>query len=178
MENDRLHSDNTKHDEIVTSENEKPLKGIISALKARPNLLRILAILAVIAILTNLIVFREQIGNLDKETLEPYSYLGAFLINLIAAASIFLPVPGILVIASLGELYNPYLIGLAGGAGAALGELTGYLAGYSGQTIAEHHRLYPRFEKWMKRRGSLAIFIFSAIPNPFFDIIGAGAGIL
>ncbi len=178
MENDNLPSNNTNHDKIATSASNKPLTGKIRALLAQMTPLRVLAALAVIAIVATIIVFREQIGDLDKETLEPYGYLGAFLINLIAAASIFLPVPGILVIAGLGEMFNPYLIGLAGGAGAALGELTGYLAGYSGQTIAENHRLYPRLEKWMRRRGSLVIFIFSALPNPFFDIVGAGAGVL
>ena len=145
---------------------------------SRTAWLRILALLLVIAIIATIIVFREQIANLDKETLEPYSYLGAFLVNFIASASIFLPVPGILVIASLGELYNPFLIGLAGGAGAALGEITGYLAGYSGQSLVENRAFYPRFKRWMKRGGPFIIFIFSAIPNPFFDIVGAGAGIL
>jgi len=178
MENDNLPSDNANHDKITTSASKNPSTGKIRALLAQMTPLRVLAALVVIAIVATIIVFREQIGNLDKETLEPYSYLGAFLVNLIASASIILPVPGILVIAGLGELYNPFLIGLAGGAGAALGEITGYLAGYSGQTIAENHRLYPRLEKWMKRRGSLVIFISSAVPNPLFDIVGAGAGVL
>jgi len=156
----------------------KPLSKKFRWFSSRTARLRILALLAVIVIITTIVVFWEPISQLDKETLEPYGYLGAFLVNFIASASIFLPVPGILVIAGLGELYNPFLVGLAGGAGAALGEITGYLAGYSGQSLVENRTFYPRFEKWMKRRGPLVIFIFSAIPNPLFDIVGAGAGIL
>ena len=135
--------------------------------------LRILILLIVAGITSCVFVYRGQIMDLQG-----YGYLGAFLISLIAAATVILPVPGIVLIAALGSAYNPVLIGLAAGGGAALGEITGYMAGYSGQVVVENSRVYQRLEKWMKRRGLIVIFLFSLVPNPFFDLAGAVAGIL
>ena len=143
------------------------------AFLSRKLYLRILAILAVIAITATIFVFRDQVADL-----EAYGYLGAFLISLITSATIFLPVPGIVLIAGLGASFDPVLIGLAAGAGSALGELTGYMAGFSGQVVFENSRFYPRLERWMRRRGFIAITVLSFVPNPFFDVAGATAGAL
>ena len=143
------------------------------AFLSRKLYLRILAILVVIAITAAIFVLRDQV-----EGLETYGYLGAFLISLITTATIILPVPGIVLIAALGARFDPILIGLAAGAGSALGEITGYMAGFSGQLVFENNRFYPRLEQWMKRRGLIVIFVLSFVPNPFFDLAGATAGAL
>jgi len=143
------------------------------AFLSRKLYLRILAILAVIAITATIFVFRDQVADL-----EAYGYLGAFLISLITSATIILPVPGIVLIAALGSAYDPVLIGLAAGAGSALGEITGYMAGFSGQVVFENSRFYPRLEQWMRRRGLIVILVLSFVPNPFFDVAGATAGAL
>lgn len=135
--------------------------------------LRILLILVVVAITTLAFVYRGRVA--DLETL---GYLGAFLVALISSATIFLPVPGIALIYALGQTLNPVLLGLVAGAGSALGEITGYMAGYSGQAVIENNRHYARLERWMKRRGWVVIFLLSFVPNPFFDIAGAIAGAL
>ena len=67
---------------------------------------------------------------------------------------------------------------LAAGAGAALGELTGYLAGFSGQPVIQRVDIYQRMVQWLKKNGALSILLFAAIPNPFFDLSGAAAGAL
>jgi uncharacterized membrane protein YdjX (TVP38/TMEM64 family) len=67
-------------------------------------------------------------------------------------------------------------VGLAAGAGAAIGELIGYLAGYSGQGLVQDSPAYGRIAPWVNRWGALAIFVFAAIPNPFFDVAGIAAG--
>lgn len=140
---------------------------------SRKLFLRVLILLIVVGITSCVFIYRGQITDLQG-----YGYLGAFLISLIAAATVILPVPGIVLIAALGSAYNPVLIGLAAGGGAALGEITGYMAGYSGQVVVENSRVYQRLEQWMKRRGLIVIFFFSLVPNPFFDLAGAVAGIL
>jgi uncharacterized membrane protein YdjX (TVP38/TMEM64 family) len=33
-------------------------------------------------------------------------------------------------------------------------------------------------ERWMKRRGSIVIFVLAFVPNPLFDLAGAAAGAL
>lgn len=158
-------------DVALAGEQQETLGG--RAFLSRKLYLRILTILAVIAITATVFVFRDQVADL-----ETYGYLGAFLIALVTSATIILPVPGIVLIGALGAAYDPVLIGLAAGAGSALGEITGYMAGFSGQVVFENSRFYPRLERWMTRRGFIAITVLSFVPNPFFDVAGATAGAL
>ncbi|MBM3157255.1 MAG: VTT domain-containing protein [Chloroflexi bacterium] len=134
---------------------------------------RILAILFVVGVSASIFVFRDKVANLEE-----YGYLGAFLISLLSCATIILPIPGIALIFALGDTYNPFLIGLAAGAGSALGEISGYMAGYSGQVVIKNNKTYLRLEEWMKRRGAIVIFVLSFVPNPLFDLAGAAAGVL
>ena len=112
------------------------------------------------------------------EELEAYGYLGAFLVSAISAATIVVPVPGLIVIFTLGAMLNPWLVGLISGLGGTLGELTGYLLGYSGGAAIKNMKVYQRLEDWMKRWGGITILVLAAIPNPVFDIAGAVAGAL
>lgn len=107
-----------------------------------------------------------------------YGYAGAFIISLAGNASIIFPVPAVAAAYALGGILNPFLIGILSGAGMTLGELTGYLAGYSGAGLARKSRFFLRMSGWMRRHGSVAIFLTALIPNPFFDVIGATAGAL
>lgn len=103
-------------------------------------------------------------------------YLGAFVAMLLGNATLVLPAPGLLVVFALGSTLNPLLVGILGGFGATLGELTGYLTGYSGVGIMEHNTVSNRIHRWMDRSGVLTIFVLSIIPNPFFDLAGIFAG--
>ncbi len=73
-------------------------------------------------------------------------------------------------------MLNPWLVGLMSGLGEPIGELTAYMAGYSGRVALENRGFYVRMTNWMERRGTLVLFLFSAIPNWFFDIAGIVAG--
>ncbi len=68
-------------------------------------------------------------------------------------------------------------MGLAGGAGAGIGEITGSGVGYSGRGIVERSKMYNRMEGWVRRWGALAIFILSIVPF-FFDLVGIAVGVL
>ena len=134
---------------------------------------RILAILVVIALTVFIYSVRDQ-----AEELQQYGYLGIFIIAFMTNATVFLPAPGIAVVFAMGAIFNPIFIALAAGAGGALGELSGYLAGFSGQAIVDHTNLYERFHKWIEKHGFLAILTLAALPNPFFDVAGVAAGML
>ena len=67
-------------------------------------------------------------------------------------------------------------MGLVGGTAAALGETTGYLAGYSGSTMAAKWRMYPRVAIWVDRWGGLTIFVLAVLPGPLIDLAGIAAG--
>jgi membrane protein DedA with SNARE-associated domain len=115
----------------------------------------------------------------DKaQQLAVYGYPGIFLLSFLAYATVFLPAPGVAVIFTMGAVFNPLFVALVAGTGAALGELTGYLAGFSSQPAMERIKIYQRMVDWIKKYGAIAILLLSAIPNPFFDVTGAAAGAL
>jgi uncharacterized membrane protein YdjX (TVP38/TMEM64 family) len=141
--------------------------------RAGPVLLRVIILLAVIGITILIYVFRDQ-----AQQLKGLGYLGIFLLSILANATIILPAPGIALVFSWGAVFNPALVALAAGAGSSLGELSGYLAGFSGQKVAERSRLVMKLEEWMRKYGGVIIFLLALIPNPFFDIGGMIAGAL
>ncbi len=134
---------------------------------------RICAIIFVVALTVFLYLYRSKVQQLGA-----WGYPGIFLVSILANATIILPVPGILITSAMGAIFNPFWVAVAAGTGAALGELTGYLAGFSGQGIIENRKWYERFERWMKKYGDLTIFVLAIIPNPLFDIAGMTAGAL
>jgi membrane protein YqaA with SNARE-associated domain len=62
------------------------------------------------------------------------------------------------------------------GIGESMGEITGYTAGFSGREALDNKQRYTRIKGWMRRRGTLVLFLFSAIPNLFFKLVGVSAG--
>ncbi len=141
------------------------------------NFIPLLALLLVIAITVGIFYFYKQYPD-RVDRLKGYGYLGAFLISLTLNATIILPAGNILILSVLGAaLPSAIVVGLAGGAGAAIGEITGYMAGYSGRGLAERSKVYNRVEGWMRRWGALTIFILSVVPF-VFDLAGIAAGVL
>ena len=140
---------------------------------AKPTLrwTSIAAVLASIVITLGVVAFSDQIARFEE-----LGYLGAFLIMLVGSATIILPAPAFVFVFALGGTLNPWLVGLMAGPGAAIGELTGYLAGYGGAAPMVESAIYKRFSAWMDRYGPLAIAVFAFVPNPLFDIAGLMAG--
>jgi membrane protein YqaA with SNARE-associated domain len=134
---------------------------------------RALAFIAVIAITVLVYSMRDQ-----TEKLAVYGYPGIFLISFLAYATVLLPAPGVAVVFAMGAVFNPIGLALAAGTGAALGETTGYLVGFSGQGVVERADIYEKLMGWMQRNGPLTVFLLAAIPNPFFDMAGLIAGAL
>ena len=143
-----------------------------SALR-REFLSRLLAISAVIAI--TLVIWRVA-GKLEQFRL--WGYPGIFVVSFLGNATVILPAPSLALVFAMGGILNPLLVGLVAGPAEALGELTGYLAGYSGRAVVEEHKTYRRLSRWMQRNGALTVFILSVVPNPFFDLAGIAAGVL
>lgn len=133
--------------------------------------LRWLALVAVVLIIAMVFVLRNRL-----RALETVAYPAIFLFSLFASASVVVPVPGILSVCSGGALLNPLFVGLVAGAAEGLGEITGYLAGFSGRGVLRKSRAYQRVQPWMRRRGWIVVIVFSAVPNPLFDIVGLAAG--
>ncbi len=121
--------------------------------------------------------------DVELAQLTTYGYAGLFAIALISAASIVLPMPGAAAVTGAGALLSPVLgipvpvlVGLVAGPAEALGELTGYAAGYGGSRLFRDRPMYPRVRSWMERRGFITMFLLSSFPNPLVDVAGLAAG--
>jgi len=136
------------------------------------TLTRLLALLAFVAISVLVISVRDRVQEFAA-----WGYPGIFLIALLSNATVFLPAPGVAVVFTMGSVFNPLLVGLVAGTGGAIGELSGYLAGFSSQGMVEHSDTYKRILPWVQKYGGWAILVLSAIPNPFFDLAGLAAGV-
>lgn len=144
--------------------------------KRRLTIARIFALVAVIAISLFIYSIRDQAVQLAK-----YGYVGIFFIALLGSATILLPAPAVLLVSTMGAVFNPFWVGIFAGLGAAVGELSGYLIGFSGQAIVEKAELYEYILQWMnvhQLRANVALVILAIIPNPIFDIAGIAAGTL
>jgi membrane protein YqaA with SNARE-associated domain len=143
----------------------------------RQRLVPILTILLVIVISVALFVITQRYPEIvDK--FGNLGYLGVFVGSLISSATVVLPVPGVLVLFPLVVSLNPILVALAGSSGGIIGEITGYMAGYGGQGIANKGKMYERVEGWMKKWGVWTIFVFAFAPFLLFDVAGVVAGAL
>ncbi len=110
------------------------------------------------------------------DRLKGYGYLGVFIISLTLNATVIIPVSAMAIISSLGgALPSPFLVGIIGGIGAGIGEITGYIAGRAGRELLAKNKIYIRIEGWVQRWGIFAVFVLSVFPF-LFDIVGIIAG--
>jgi membrane protein YqaA with SNARE-associated domain len=122
------------------------------------------ALLAFSALLVTAFAFAFFYFEVDFARLRTYGYVGVFAIGSGAIRHPILGVPA------------PVAVGLVAGLGEAIGEFTGYAAGYGGSAVIRERAFYRAMQQWMHKNGSVIMFVFSAIPNPIFDVAGTIAG--
>jgi membrane protein DedA with SNARE-associated domain len=124
-----------------------------------------------------------------------WSYAGVFAVNLISTGTLFIPVPGVTAAANVliategSDARFPWLMGIAGGAGMAIGEFTAYYAGIAGSHVSRARivELPARIEtviarvssivrRLMDRWGMITLFVLAAIPDPVFEVAAVSAG--
>jgi membrane protein DedA with SNARE-associated domain len=109
-----------------------------------------------------------------------WGYLGIFVVSLVGNLSIILPIPAFVLVFTMGAVLNPWLVGLAGGLGGALGETSGYLIGMGGREVIEtkYEKRLAMAKKWIEKHGIFPIIlVFAATPLPS-DIVGILAGVI
>jgi membrane protein DedA with SNARE-associated domain len=112
-------------------------------------------------------------------------------VALIAGSSIPTPISYLLLTFTFGGIpgLHPALVGLASGAGAGIGGTLVFLLGRSGRSIlpglkrysvdeAASNKLSARFVSWAQRRGSIVVFVMSAMLNPVFAPMAIAMGAL
>ncbi len=132
--------------------------------------------------------------DINSERLKAFGYVGIFVLNLISTSTFFIPVPGLTaagqaLIVSEAPRLGAWQVGLIGGLGMGLGEITAYVAGAAGREVARGRQVggptwfrntVNKITSWiswlMRHYGMLTLFVLSAIPNPVFEIAGLTAG--
>jgi membrane protein DedA with SNARE-associated domain len=132
--------------------------------------------------------------DIHSEKLKAFGYVGIFVLNLISTSTFFIPVPGLTaagqaLIVSEAPRLGAWQVGLIGGLGMGLGEITAYVAGALGREVARGRQVggpgwfrngalkTARAINWlMLRYGMITLFVLSAVPNPVFEIAGLTAG--
>lgn len=130
-------------------------------------------------VLSILIILLPVLFRTRFEEFKTLGLIGIFIVNFLGSATIFLPTPSILSVGIGGNLYNPFAVAIFASFGSSLGESVGYLFGHSSKEVLnlkKHKILYYLNDYIFKRYGTLAILVFSFIPNPFFDGIGILVG--
>ena len=161
----------------------------------------------ILALVVALLVMVPSVGllllpvfgvDLSEGRFATLGYTGVFIANLASTATVFIPVPGLTAVgqalindqgAIQNNVFGVTAVGLVGGTGMALGEVTAYAAGAVGSEVArEGHFEAPRLVRpvvqrvvrwidWlMARYGFLTLLVLSAIPNPTFELAGITAG--
>jgi len=116
------------------------------------------------------VVFWAIATSTSGETWESIGYPSAFLLGFIGAASIIIPVPTTVALLGMAtsRFFDPALLGLAFGFGAAIGQLTSYAVGYAGRGVVwgKHERSLSAMLKIFERYGMITVFIFALTPLP------------
>ncbi len=97
-----------------------------------------------------------------------YGYFGIFVISLLGSVVPFVPMPYLVVVVLLSQSQDPLLLGLAAGAGGALGKLTSYFLGRFGYLAAgsETKGNLDALHSVLARYGALGVFVFAVTPLP------------
>ena len=150
----------------------------------KDRILQVITLVVVVALFFVIIWQRKNIAEFSI-WLARYAglkYLGIFILSMAASATLIIPIPGLAMTSALGAIspdpWDPLWVGIASGLGATIGELTGYMLGFSGRMAIPYTKTYERVVGWMAKWGNWTIFLLALIPNPLFDIAGMASGIL
>ena len=151
------------------------LLNYLKALQDNERAMKAISVGLVVLFILTVFLLRNHLPDIRT-----VGYVGVLVLSLVGSASILVPVPGIAAVCAGPSIVglSPVIVAIMASVGEAVGELSGYLIGFSGRGFADKSRFYPRIERWMEKRGALVLFLASSFPNPFFDFVGIAGGTL
>ncbi|MFX1586876.1 MAG: VTT domain-containing protein [Promethearchaeota archaeon] len=121
---------------------------------------------------TTVMWFYEEFGDFGI-------YVGVFLISIFGNFTIIFPVPytiALIVISAVIPGVNPILLGIVGGLGASIGEITAWLIGRGSKNLLKDSESVERMNRYVEKGWApVLIFIFAATPLPddaFLIVLG------
>ncbi|MCK4405884.1 MAG: VTT domain-containing protein [Hadesarchaea archaeon] len=133
--------------------------------KAVTTALIIVVVLAVVILFAMLAI---AIPKISEDVWKNIGYPGISLLSFIGASSVIIPIPYTVILFGIAPAFNPFLLAIAAGLGAAGGELVGYGLGYAGRHVVgkKRRRQLDAMLSIFERFGVLAVFIFALTPLP------------
>jgi membrane protein YqaA with SNARE-associated domain len=158
---------------------EKPCKPKLAKLKRTLRRwefwVGLVAIVLTLFLAFAVVFYWEQFQSQPK-----LSYAGLFLVCVAGGATVIIPVPSIAVQFAMGAILNPVIVGIVSGIGSGIGGTLIFLFGRGGRKLFSNVdfsyldsdktvvRWTGRIMHWARNRGSMAVFLMSAIFNPVF----------
>ena len=162
-------------DAITTKKETKPRLSI------RDITFGVLSLLFTVILCLVAIYYKDYL--LGMAALATYGLLGMLIVAFLGGSllsMIAIPVPYWLLVFTLPSILAPkfqigapILVGLVSGAGASLGQLFTFMLGYGSRDLSQklayrvNRNFYDRAMNLAQKHGSLAVFLMSAMINPF-----------
>lgn len=146
------------------------------------NIVIILAIVVILVIAFVVYSQRVDVDEFISTLVHNYGLVGLFIATVIVNASVFVIIPIDFVVFLFGTVYNPVVMGVLLGMGAAIGEMTSYLVGMGGREAIQKtgkvkEETLEKIKEEIGNKGIVVIILGSMTPFPF-DLIGVAAGMI
>ena len=173
---------------IVNTSGETGIKAALKRnLRKWTFWVAVLGVAFTVGIIIGYVFYWDSLSKFDQ-----FGYLGAFIISVFGGATILAPIPMTPMVFAIGSItkpafapeLGPVFVGICAGMGETIGGIIIYMTGYSGGSAIltrKNKKLEAAYAKvmgWMQKRGSLILFILSAVINPFFYPAAITAGVL
>jgi len=121
-----------------------------------------------VAVCIVLVAIAVTLPHIPKNVWRDMGYLGIFLLSLIGAGSVIIPVPYTVILLAISPAFDPILLAIATGMGAAVGEMVAYGIGYAGRIVMgkKRRRQMDAMLRIFERFGLLSVFVFALTPLP------------
>lgn len=156
---------------------KEPVPASPPATSRKVTITRVIALLVSVAVSVAVLVLTHHFRS-ELRQLQGAGLVGLFLVSVIGNATVVIPTSVMIFACAGATIYGPLLSGIAAGAGSAVGEMTGYLAGYAGNAVIPNNAAVQKITGFVDRHGFLAVLVLAIIPNPLFDVAGIASGMI
>ncbi|MBM3118890.1 MAG: VTT domain-containing protein [Chloroflexi bacterium] len=155
-------------------------EGVKTRLSQKTIVLGVLSLVLTIILCLAAIYYKDYL--ISAKYVAQYGLLGMLIVAFLGGSllsMIAIPVPYWLLVFTLPSVLAPKMgigapivVGITSGLGACLGQLLTFMVGYGSRDLSQqlaftfNKHLYVKAVEWAQRRGSLAVFLMSAIVNP------------